>query len=604
MKSRLEISKSGFKLDGKDFYLASGDIHYFRIYPTEWKRHLMLAKDFGLTAIQTYVPWSLHEPKKGKFDFSGILDLCAFLELADKMGFKVILRPSPFLCSECDFGGLPPWLLQEKMAIRCSDERYLSHVRDYYDVLIPKIVPYLSTNGGPIIMTAIENEYGGSGNDKGYLKSLMDMMAERGIDVPFFTDDNSFGALHIGSLPGVFLASNFRSVPGEGNRFADYEEKHFPGWPFMVDELWSGRAIYWEEPYKKRDPEETAKSYEECLSRGFVNFYMFSGGTNFGFFSGAVSGKSLTPRPGTPERYIAHTTSYDEDALVSENGVPTEKYYLCRNVLRRHLGLEETGDRTLPFEYHVQQIDIKFTKYAKMFDNLDALTEKCVQSAAPLTMEEIGEETGFMLYSTVIPGRPECQKKQLTFSGISDKASFFDDRKYIGGYLRDREGQPIYIDGTDRDIHLDILVESVARLTTGKMLDKDPKGLTHYIAYESAKLYGFENRALPMKDLSKVSFKDLDGAKLQDNDPVFYKGSFSAEAGVDTFLDMRGWGRGFVVINGFNIGRFWEVGPQYTLYVPGGLLKEKDNEILIFDVDHKGTASGIKTVKEAILEGE
>lgn len=604
MKSRLKITKKGFELDGKDFYLASGDIHYFRIYPTEWRRHLKLAKEFGLTAIQTYVPWNLHEEKKGKFNFSGTLDICAFLELADEMGLKVLLRPSPYLCSECDFGGLPAWLLQEKLCIRCSDDKYLSHVRDYYDVLIPKIVPYLSTNGGPIIMTAVENEYGGSGYDKKYMETLMDMMAERGVDVPFYTTDNTPEALHMGSIPGVFLASNFRSTPGNGTLFADYEEKQFPQWPFMVGELWSGRAIYWGEPYKKRDPEETAKSYEECLNRGFVNFYMFSGGTNFGFFSGAVVGKSLTPRPDTPVRYIAHTTSYDEDALVSENGIPTEKYYLCRNVLRKHLGLEKSEDRKLPFDYHVQEIDIKLTKYARMFDNLDALTTKSVKSASPLTMEEIGEETGFMLYSTVISGWPECGRKRISFEGVSDKADFYDGRKYIGSYLRDRACQPIYADGTDRDIHLDILVESVARVNGGRMLDKDPKGLTHYVAFGVANLYGFETRALPMKDLSAVSFKDLSGAKIEDNDPVFYRGSFCAEAGVDTFLDMRGWGRGFVVINGFNIGRYWEVGPQYTLYVPGGLLKEKDNDIIIFDVNHKGAVSGIKTVKEAILEGE
>ena len=157
MKEKLTITKDGFFLSGKPYYLASGDIHYFRIYPTEWRRHLLLAKDFGLNTIQTYVPWNLHEPEKGKFDFSGHLDLCAFLELAGGMGFKVLLRPSPFLCSECDFGGLPGWLKFEELDIRCSDERYLLHVKNYYSVLMKKIVPYLSTNGGPIIMVAVEN---------------------------------------------------------------------------------------------------------------------------------------------------------------------------------------------------------------------------------------------------------------------------------------------------------------------------------------------------------------------------------------------------------------------------------------------------------------
>ena len=600
MKEKLTITKDGFFLSGEPYYLASGDIHYFRIYPTEWRRHLLLAKDFGLNTIQTYVPWNLHEPEKGKFDFSGHLDLCAFLELADGMGFKVLLRPSPFLCSECDFGGLPGWLKFEELDIRCSDERYLLHVKNYYSVLMKKIVPYLSTNGGPVIMVAVENEYGGAGYDKNYLSVLKKMMEDMGVDVPFYTTDNTPGALQMGSLDGVMRGSNFRSTLGVAKRFADYTKKAFPEFPFFVGELWAGRAIYWGEPYKKRDPEETAKAYRECLEEGFVNFYMFSGGTNFGAFSGGLVDRSLTPRPGTPVRYIAHTTSYDEDALVTENGLPTEKYYLCRDELSEFLGREKNESRDLPFSYKVQTPEIHLTEHARLFDNLDALTEKTVTAPNVKSFEALKTAGGFVLYEADAEGWSECGKRRVTVGGVADRVTVYDGDEYLGMIDRDRAEEPIYADGTDRTVKIRVLCESVARVNGGKKLDDDPKGVK-YIAYDNAKLYGFKMSVLQMKDLSNVKYGPI--GKLCDNDPAFFKGHFDAQAGVDTFLDMRGWGRGFVLINGFNIGRFWEIGPQYTLYVPGGLIKEKDNEIVVFDVNRKGTPK-IGTLDHAILEGE
>lgn len=600
MKEKLEIKSDGFYLGGEPFPLASGDIHYFRIYPTEWRRHLLLAKDFGLNTIQTYVPWNLHEPQKGVFDFSCQLDICAFLDLADEMGLKVLLRPSPYLCSECDFGGLPGWLKFTEMDIRCSDERYLKHVREYYEVLIPKILPYLSTNGGPVIMFAVENEYGGSGYDKQYLKTLHDMLVDLGVDVPLYTTDNSLGALVMGSLDGVMRGANFRSIPGHEAGFVNFGKKMYPEFPFFVGELWAGRAIYWGEPYKKRSPEETALSYKECLKHGFVNFYMFSGGTNFGFFSGAVIGKSLTPRPNTPDRYIAHTTSYDEDALVSENGLPTEKYYLCRDVLAEKNGLEKRTDRTLPFEYKVQTPEIKLTECARLFDNLSCLTEHEEESVGIKSFEKLGTQSGFVLYETQAEGWRDAGKLRIELGGLSDRATVYDGDEYLGFADRDRNGDPIYVDGTDRTVKLRILCESVSRINGGKRIDDDSKGIK-YVTMAQAKLYGYTMRTLPMKNLDGIRYEPI--TNFADNDPMFYRGHFDAEEGADTFLDMHGWGRGFVLINGFNLGRFWNIGPQYTLYVPGGLLKKKDNEIVIFDVNHVGGAE-IKTRTDAVLEGE
>ncbi len=599
---KLRIQEDGFYFGEEKFKIAAGDIHYFRIYPTEWKRHLLLAKDFGLNTIQTYVPWSLHEPEKGQFDFDCHLDLCAYLDMAAEMGFKVLLRPSPYICSECDFGGLPQWLLYEDLETRCSDEKYLKHVAEYYDVLIPKLLPYLSTNGGPIIMVAVENEYGGYAYDQNYLKTLADMLTDRGVDVPLYTTDNTFEALQMGSLPGIMRGSNFRSTDGNATRFYEYSKRHFPEFPFFVGEFWAGRQYFWGEDADKRDPEETARTYAECLRYGDVCFYMFSGGTNFGFFSGGLV-RPYENNANGELKFRPHITSYNEDAIVTEYGMPTEKYYLCRNVLRKAQGKPEIFDRTLPFEYQTQSLKIRFSEGARLFDNLDNLTVSKKHFTAIPTMEDMHQGTGFMMYSTDIKGWRECGEKEVIFNGVSDRATVYDGEDYVGKVERDRENKPIMIDGTDRTIHLNVLLESVARINGGKQQNNDKKGILGYILYQCAKLYGFDVRSLPMKDLSKIEYQPLEQAEIKDNDPMFYKGYFDAKAGADTFLDMRGWGRGFVCVNGFNIGRFWEIGPQYTLYIPGGLLKEKDNEIVIFDVNHVGKPEFINTIEEHLLEG-
>ncbi len=600
-KELLEIKKEGFFINDKKFYLASGDIHYFRLHPEAWKRHFALAADFGLTAVQTYVPWNLHEPEKGKYDFAGRLDICAFLDEAQDFGLKILLRPSPYLCSECDFGGLPVWLYRNgDIDIRCSDPSYLSDVSDYYDILIPKILPYLSTNGGPVIMAAVENEYAGSGYDMNYMRFLADKMRSLGVDVPLFTTDNSFPALRMGSLDGMLAGANFRSSPQNPDKFADMLEKIRPQHPFFVGEFWCGREVSWGEPYGRRDPAETAEAYEKALARGYVDFYMFSGGTNFGFFSGAVTARSFMARPETPVRYIAHVTSYDEDALVTENGLPTEKYYLCREKLDAAAGKKIRYERILPFEYHAQSLVICLDRAAGLFENLDVLTSKCVSSAGLKTMEQLGQAYGFLLYTNQISTYPDSQSNRLMLNGVHDRATVYSDEKYIGTVMRDRDDGIINIEMGDKDIKLDILVENTGRINGGKDLDKDRKGITGYVLLNNAKLYNWTASCLPMKDISGLQYTDLDPYTEFTKYPAFFKGSFDAEAGCDTFIDMRGWTRGFVVVNGFNIGRFWDIGPQLSLYIPGGLLHEKDNTIEIFDVEHSGTASQINCMTEAV----
>jgi Beta-galactosidase len=592
----LGFSKEKLMLDGKEFYLAFGDMQYFRVLPGGWKRRLELMKDFGLTALQTYVPWNMHEPKKGEFNFDGMLNLEAFLLLAEEVGLKVMLRPSPYICAEWDFGGLPSWLLKNpNIELRCSDPEYLSHVKTYYERLCKEFVPHLSTNGGPIIAVAIENEYGSYGNDKAYLNFIKDELIENGVDVPFYTTDGyAKNALKNGTLPGIWKGVNYRIESEDAiGALREFQTDK----PAMIGEYWSGRGMHWGEIFNYREVEPIAKGYKEALCLGgYLSFYMFCGGTNFGFMNGANFGVSFTPGNEDVAKYISGLTSYDVDALVSENGVPTKKYYACRRELDKYLKKIVREDN--PPEYKTQIIEnVKLTKSASLFGNIENISTNIVISPTVKTMEDLGQDYGFILYSTFVEG-PNVGEQALFIDGLHDRATIYVDGKYTGTYMRDRKCEPIKITVPDNGIRLDILVENLGRINYGTSL-KDRKGILGGVRLDYGYLYRWTIYTLPMIDLSKLYY---DG-KITNGTPAFYSGTFSAEKGTDSFLYMKDWKKGCVWINGFNLGRYWEIGPQETLYVPGEILKEY-NTIEIFEIHHSNDSKTISFIGEHILESK
>ena len=212
---------------------------------------------------------------------------------------------------------------------------------------------------------------------------------------------------------------------------------------------------------------------------------------------------------------------------------------------------------------------------------------------------------GFVLYTTMIPGGFPL-KKPLDINGVKDRALVFADGKYIGTIQRDREHQPIE-STAEKAVRLDILVENMGRNNTRPEFPERGKGIDGEVVWTETKsrLYHWDNRALPMDDLSGLYFEK----EIKNDGPAFFKGSFQAKAGIDTCLHTKGLGRGFVVINGFCIGRFWSVGPQETLYVPGGILKDGENEIIIFELHtdmpaYQKQDITINFIKKHILAGE
>ena len=597
-KQILTYDNQKFYLNGEEFYLAVGDIHYFRIHPSDWEHRLNLAKDFGLTAIQVYVPWHQHEREKGIFDFSGILDLAAFLETAQKVGLKVMLRPGPYICSELDLGGMPAWLLRDKeMKLRCSYPAFLSAVNDYFKVLCKVFVPYLSTNGGPIIAVCIENEYGTYGNDKVYLKSLRKMFEDNGVDAPFYTTDGAVRAMiYNGTTDDAFVGLNFRARMEECKNPLNAFDNLLSEYPKFVGEFWSGRSQHWTKEFSYRNPKETADAYKLMLQNGaYVSFYMFSGGTNFGFTSGAVFGHSYNDDYSLPSKYLPFATSYDCDALVSEDGNPTEKYFLCRDILDEHFGREKR-----PHTYDkkpTQAFEVALTESADLFENLDNLAVLEKESLEPLTMEELNQNFGYVLYNTkVLAGN---YQGPLNLSYVNDKANVFVNGEYKGEYLRGGDNKTIMLTNDEKGMDVNILVENLGRYSNHKTYT-EKKGIVGNVSLYS-NWFNWKQWSLPMDNISKLEYKHIGNEK--ENMPMFLKGKFDAKAGVDTFLLTDGFSHGNVWINGFNIGRYWDKGPSRTLYVPGGLLKETDNVIEIFDVKYDGKKQTVSFVDYSILEG-
>ncbi len=593
---RLEITGRGLFLDGAPFSLASGSFHYFRAHPSAWRHRLALMRAFGLTAVQTYAPWNLHEPRRGEFAFDGVLDLTAFLRAADAEGLKVLLRPSPYINSECDFGGLPWWLLQKPRAgLRCREPVFLDRVARYYGRLCREFTPMLSTRGGPIIAVAVENEYGSYGNDTGYLAFLRDCLAENGVDVPFYTTECARQHFVTGTLPGVWGAVNYRieSVDAIGDLL-----RFQPDLPPFVGEYWSGRAGYWGTPFHPRDPSQVAKAYRDALDLGaHVNFYMFCGGTNFGFFSGAKVVRPFDEPPGAPERYYANLTSYDVDALVGEDGRPTEKYHACRRELAAHRG--ETPP-PMPEEPAPPQAigPVRLTEAAALFDQLPALSRP-VEHASPLCMEALDQGYGYILYTSRVRGE-RAEHAPLLLDGLGDRATVFVDGRFAGVYMRGEDSPPIHLSVPREGFTLSILVENCGRLSTGQGIERENKGIAG-ARLGGMRLFGWAMHPLPMDDLSALRFAE--NASIPDNAPAFYRGFFDAEPGRDTFLRTDGWEKGVAWINGFPLGRYWRVGPQETLYVPGGLLNAKRNELILFENHRPDARREALFVDKASLDG-
>lgn len=559
-----EMWNQNFFYEGKPVRILSGAIHYFRVVPEYWRDRLLKLKACGLNTVETYVAWNLHEPKEGSFCFEGLADLPAFIEIARELGLFVILRPGPFICAEWEFGGLPAWLLkQEGIRLRCDSKPFLQSVDQYFDVLFDRIRPQLCTKGGPIIAAQVENEYGSYGNDAGYLEYLKNGLMRRGVDVLLFTSDGPGDVmLQGGSLPGVLKTVNFGSDSvGALAKLRQYE----PQAPAVCMEYWNGWFDHWGEQHHTRDAEDAARELEGMLELGFsVNIYMFHGGTNFGFYNGA----------NYQEVYAPTVTSYDYDSPISEDGELTPKYFAYKEVISRYA--EVPSVELLPPACRKGYGEVKLLERQGLSESLDQLSNR-IASAYPMPMEQLDQAYGFILYRTKVRGpRMKCE---LDIREARDRAMIFINGEPVDVLYRAEEPRSITVDFPEQTNTLDILVENLGRVNYGRHLF-DPKGITESVRLDFQFQYGWEIYPLPLDSIKTIQYENQSRA----GEPVFYRGYFEVDCPGDTYLDTKGFTKGVAYVNGFNLGRYWEIGPQRTLYIPAPLLHPGRNELVMFEL--------------------
>lgn len=572
--------KDNFYLNGEPFQIISGGIHYFRVVPEYWRDRLEKIKMLGCNTIETYVAWNIHEPKKGEFCFSGMADLKKFIQLAQELGLWVIVRPSPYICAEWEFGGFPGWLMAEEgMRLRSSYGPYLQHIREYYKRLFEILSPLQITKGGPILMFQVENEYGAYGEDGAYLESLRQIMVENGAEVPFVTSDGPWSDyLSCGKLEGALQTANFGSKAQE--QFSILK-KHIGDKPLMCMEFWVGWFDSWGGTHHAEDGVQHAKDLADILSMGSVNIYMAHGGTNFGFMNGANYYDALTP----------DVTSYDYDALLTEDGQPTKKYFMFQKVISRFRDIPKVSLST-----NIKQIEygeLKLADKVGLFEVLEEISTP-VENHYPLAMEKMGQNYGYTLYRSELVRDKEIETLRLM--GANDRAKcYLDGKEFATLYDRELLVEK-HMEQKVSGSRLDILMENMGRVNYGAMMEHQQKGIKGAVIINGHQHYKWKHYSLPLENMEKIPF----GKGYSEGMPAFYKFEFEAEEAGDTFLDTEGFGKGCAFINGFNLGRYWEIGPQKRLYIPGPLVKQGKNEIILFETEGK-SAERIRLYKKPML---
>lgn len=563
-----KIEKNQFVKDGKPIKLISGAVHYFRNMPDSWRDIFYKMRAMGCNCVETYCAWNMHEPSPDNFCFEGNLDIAEFIREADKAGLMVIVRPGPYICSEWEFGGLPWWLqASDDVEIRCMNKIYIEHFDRYLDHLFDEVRPYLCTNGGPVIMLQCENEYGYYGDDREYLEYLRDGYRSRGIDVPLFTSDG-VGASELldGTIDGCLSTLNFGSNVEE--RFKEHD-RLFPDSPKMCMEMWNGWFDAWgDEIHHTTSAQEYAESISDMLSKGSVNMYMFIGGTNFGFTSGANHNDKFRP----------DVTSYDYDALLTECGDITPKYLAIREIVQKYV---DSPLPEIPANREKKAFGtVNLNECAGILDSLDMLSQP-IHSDVPHCMEKYGIGYGYIAYCTTL--NRDYTETELRFESIGDRAQIYVENRLQGIVYVNDDDLALTINAKKGET-LTILVENMGRANFGpKMMRK--KGLAGRVLLGGKIHFSWNVYPLPMDNLSRLEFSET-----ADHPSAFYRGSFNIDAPADTFLCLDSFTKGFVDINGYNIGRYWEIGPQKTLYIPASLLRQGKNEIVVFESDGiKGT---------------
>lgn len=568
MTARFAIGEHDFLLDGEPFRVISGAMHYFRVHPGHWADRIRKARQMGLNTIETYVAWNAHAPTEDTFDLTGQLDLGRFLDLVAAQGMYAIVRPGPYICAEWANGGLPAWLSRRPgVGIRRDEPAFLAAVAGYLRHLAQVLVPRQIDRGGPVILAQIENEYGAYGDDKAYLRKLVELTRGVGMDVPLITvDQPADGMLAAGGLPELHKTASFGSRAAERLRTLRH---HQPTGPLMCAEFWNGWFDDWGGAHHVTPADMAAGELAAILEAGAsVNIYMFHGGTNFGLGNGAND-------KGT---YHPVTTSYDYDAPLNEAGDPTAKYWAMREVIARYAPV---GDEVPRPAGPAPALRVPVERVVSLWDVVAAGRWRR-HDALPST-DDLGHDDGFTLYRTEVdlPG-----PTMFEVTEVRDRAQVFLDRRLVGVLSREHHDTVVGLPAPARGV-LEVLVEDQGRVNYGPRLG-EPKGLVGRASVGGRPVRWWETLPVDLADLTAVEralrARPAGGARPRTG-PLFAMASFDLPVPADLHLDTGGWGKGIVWLNGFCLGRYWSRGPQRTLYVPGPVVRRTGNELVVFELE-------------------
>lgn len=574
-----EVGNKTFLLNGKPFIIKAAEVHYPRIPRPYWEHRIKMCKALGMNTICLYVFWNIHEQQEGVFDFTGNNDIAAFCRLAQKHGMYIIVRPGPYVCAEWEMGGLPWWLLKKKdIRLREQDPYFMERVEIFEKEVGKQLADLQLARGGNIIMVQVENEYGSYGTDKPYVAAIRDIVRRAGFtDVALFQCDWASNFTNNG-LDDLIWTMNFGTGSNIDEQFAKLKSLR-PESPLMCSEFWSGWFDKWGARHETRPAKAMVDGMREMLEKNIsFSLYMTHGGTSFGHWAGANS-------PG----FAPDVTSYDYDAPIGEYGQATPKYWELREMMAGF------SDKKLPSVPKAPMPIISFPKVTlDQFVPIDRGIAKRVENREVMTFEDLDMGWGTVKYSTTLP---EIKNQSLlTLKDGHDYAQVFINGNYIGKIDRVLHESTLTLPSVKQGDVLVILVEGMGRINFGRAI-KDFKGITDKVLITTEvnghsatfDLKNWEMATIPDNYETAVNAfegpmtlearHDMLGGKMG-----YYRGYFNLKKVGDTFLNMETWGKGLVYVNGHALGRFWGIGPQQTLYLPGCWLKKGKNEIIVLDV--------------------
>ncbi|MCT2582092.1 beta-galactosidase [Actinophytocola sp. S1-96] len=557
--------------NGVPHRILSGALHYFRVHPGLWRDRIRRLADLGLNTVDTYVPWNFHQPRESEAPrFDGWHDVERFIRLVGEEGLDVVVRPGPYICAEWSNGGLPSWLTARNVAVRSSDPVFTDAVARWFDQLVPRIAALQSVVGGPVVAVQVENEFGSFGDDREYLRWLRDTLTARGVHELLFTADGPTDLmLDAGTLPDTLTAVTLGSKPDAARRLL---AERRPDEPFVVAEFWNGWFDHWGEHHHVRGVESAVRTLRGIVADGgSVSIYMAHGGTNFGLWAGANEQDG---------RLHPTVTSYDSDAPVAEDGSLTDKFFAMREALGAR-GPVRSPTR-LPV---LPPARVPLVPRAGLIPGLRAVPAPTSRAPRPATFEQLGLDAGMVLH-TAHPRVPAGEHR-LVFTDVRDQAVVLVDGAVIGTVTPQAPSLPV--SGTGEVVRLDVLVENLGRVNYGPGLGGH-KGLLGPVLVDRRIVHGWDSVPIAVQEWTSTDLAEAVAAGDPTVQTGFAEATVSVEQPADTFLALPGSGRGLLWVNGFLLGRYWEIGPQVTLYCPAPLLRAGTNTVTVLELDHLGDA--------------